>query len=217
MAKASHIRERNAKELRRQPAKRAAYDRILIVCEGSKTEPNYFEEIRQIARIPSADVSILHSAVGTDLLTVVKFANTEFCKRAKAYERVYAVFDRDDHATYANAIHKAEATNLKNDEGKAVVFDAVVSVPNFELWFLLHFVDIQAFLHRDVVLVRLREHIPGYAKGAKHLYSLTKARLDLATGRATGLKARNSRLPGEQAYTDVHELVERLVTLRGGS
>jgi hypothetical protein len=35
---------RKAVSLQRQKAKRSAYDRILIVSEGQKTEPNYFME-----------------------------------------------------------------------------------------------------------------------------------------------------------------------------
>jgi hypothetical protein len=115
-------RERKASDLRRKKGTRRPYDRILIVCEGSKTEPNYFEEIRQEARIPSADIKVLHSAAGTAPIRIIDFAIEEFGK-ARAYERVYAVFDRDDHASYANAIHKADATNLRNDENKTVTFD----------------------------------------------------------------------------------------------
>ncbi len=38
-------RARNLPNLQRHAPKRSSYDRVLIVCEGSKTEPNYFNEI----------------------------------------------------------------------------------------------------------------------------------------------------------------------------
>ena len=38
-------RARQINDLKRNRAKQASYDRVLIVCEGSKTEPNYFREI----------------------------------------------------------------------------------------------------------------------------------------------------------------------------
>jgi hypothetical protein len=35
-----------AKDLQRRQARRAPYEKVLIVCEGGKTEPNYFTELR---------------------------------------------------------------------------------------------------------------------------------------------------------------------------
>ena len=215
MARQRNPKARGLGELRRKRWTRPQYDRVLIVCEGRKTEPNYFEEIRQEARIPSAHVSVLHSEFGTEPLQIVEFAEAEFL-RGRAYDRIYAVFDRDDHQTYANAIAKAGAQNgrLRNDESRAIVFDAVVSVPCFELWLLLHFADIQAWLHRTDAVNRLRGHIPAYAKGKEGIYFLTRDLLATATDRAERLKARFSRLPGDEAYTDVHELVALLRALR---
>ncbi len=46
MARDNSPRERQKKQLERKQGRRAGYDRILIVSEGSKTEPNYFSEIR---------------------------------------------------------------------------------------------------------------------------------------------------------------------------
>lgn len=37
---------KNAKNLQRRAVKRDAYAKILIVCEGEKTEPNYFNGVR---------------------------------------------------------------------------------------------------------------------------------------------------------------------------
>jgi len=66
---------------------------------------------------------------------------------SREYEHVYAVFDRDDHATYHNALTRAEQLDntLRNDEKKLVRFFAVPSVPCFELWLLLHFENVLAF------------------------------------------------------------------------
>lgn len=47
MARDNSPKERQRQQLERKLARRASYDRILIVSEGSKTEPNYFGEIRQ--------------------------------------------------------------------------------------------------------------------------------------------------------------------------
>src|SRR5262245_59023932 len=99
LAKARHHRERAAGKLARKRGKRPPYSRILIVCEGKKTEPQYFEEICIQNRVPSAHVTVLHSQLGTQPRQVVDFAEAKF-NESKAYEQVYAVFDRDQHATY---------------------------------------------------------------------------------------------------------------------
>ena len=208
-------RSRSSKDLEREKPKRAAHDRILIVCEGSKTEPNYLREIRQAARISSMDLHVVHSSKGTEPKQVVESAEEEFL-RTKAYERVFAVFDRDDHKTYANALDMAEARDKKwkNDEGVAARFEAIASVQSFELWLLLHFEDIKAFLHRTETLKRVKKHIDGYEKGSKGTYAATVKHIQTAIDRATALKAKFNRKPGDEAYTDMHDLVKLLRALK---
>lgn len=205
---------RSNRNLRRHKPSRPPFDRVLIVCEGRKTEPNYLNEIRTLLRIAPVHFKIMQSLYGTQPLQIVECAIDEFNK-TKSFERVYAVFDRDDHDTYANAIHKAEAfsNKLKNNERKPVQFIAIASVPCFELWLLLHFADIKAWLHRNEALERLRQFIPGYEKGSNDVYSRTANLIETATGRAKWLKGNFSRLPGNDAYTDVHELVAHLQSL----
>jgi RloB-like protein len=204
--------------LRRGQPTRERYERILIVCEGEKTEPNYFDEIRQEARIPTLHIRILHSQEGTQPLQVVHSAEEEF-KKTKQFEKVFAVFDRDDHTTYANAIARAESLNgkLKNDEGKQVLFKAIVSVPCFELWLLLHYANIQSYFHRREILHQLRTHIINYEKGQDGIYKLTKENLRVATERAQYLKKHFSRIPGDEAYTDVDEIVGILRAIRSSN
>lgn len=214
---ARHARARSGRDLKRGPAKRPAYPRVLIVCEGSKTEVNYFEEIRQESRLPTLHLKVMHSPNGTEPQQIVEGAEQEFNK-TRGFECVYAVFDRDDHQTYANAIAMAGARNgaLKNDEKQGVRFEAIVSVPSFELWLLLHFVNIQAWLPRDEALMRLKENIPGYEKGSKGMFAATLPNLAVASQRGAALKQQFQRLPGTDAYTDVHELVAELRNLKGG-
>ena len=147
MAKNSHRRSRRAQEMARKRGKRPPYDRVLIVCEGEKTEPLYLSDIRIQNRVPSAHIRVLHSKYGTQPRQVVDFAEDTFSE-TKEYDRVFAVFDRDKHQTYHDALTRAAALNgkLKNDERKLVPFVAVPSVPCFEFWLLLHFADVQGVL-----------------------------------------------------------------------
>ena len=113
------MRDRSAKALSRRRGKRPPYDRVLIVCEGEKTEPNYFNDIRRQNRVPSAHVRVLPSDYGTQPRQVVNFAEYLFLE-SREYDWVFAVFDRDEHPTYHDAIHRARALDqkLKNDERK---------------------------------------------------------------------------------------------------
>lgn len=165
---------KQARDLKRRAAKRGPYERILIVCEGEKTEPNYIGEIRADLRLATTNVQVWPSALGTAPAKVVEYAEKLFRAgdRSKgiesgAFDRVIAVFDRDDHDSYYDALSKAKSLNdrLKNDAGERASFQAIASVPCFELWLLLHFEDVQAPIHRDAVYERLKMHVPNYDKG----------------------------------------------------
>ena len=203
---------KRSRNLQRAKSKRPPYDRVLIVSEGSKTEPNYFNDIRMTFRIPSAHVVAVPSDFGTDPLNVVNFAERR-AVASKAFEWVFAVFDRDDHATYAAALSKALKldSKLKNDERRPMRFLAIPSVPCFELWLLLHYVDVHALYHRDEVIQRLRQHLVGYDKGAAGHYNATASMLGVATGRAEKLRQRFT-----SAGTDPFTAVDEVVTLLRG-
>jgi hypothetical protein len=210
-----HERERRGGQLKRAGARRPPYDRVLIVCEGSKTEPLYFDAIRQANRIPAAHIAIMPSELGTEPRQVVDFAVAHF-NRTKQFEHVYAVFDRDEHNTYSDALQRAQALHksLKNDERKVVEFLAVPSVPCFELWLLLHFEDVFAFGHRSEMTDKLKVHIPHYAKGVGGIYKLTEPKLAEATARAISLKGRFNAENGVDPVTHIHELVQQLQNTR---
>lgn len=213
-----------ARELLRRKAQRQPAERLLIVCEGSKTEPLYLGEIRQQLRLPSANVQVQPAAYGTEPLRIVECAERLFTEgqralgiHARSFDRVVVVFDRDEHHTYHAALQRVAALNgrLENDERVKVPFEAVVSVPCFELWLLLHFEDVFAPLHRDEALARLRRYLPGYAKGQGSLWAVTRAGLDVATGRAHALVAAgHTAEEGTQPITNMHELVHRLLHLK---
>ena len=76
---------------------------------------------------------------------------------------------------------------LRNDNQHPILFQAIASVPSFELWLLLHYESIQATIHRDEVMRRLRLHIPEYEKGATRAFSITQQRLPVAMQRGQAL------------------------------
>ncbi|MCW5235909.1 RloB family protein [Verminephrobacter eiseniae] len=223
MARDKAPKERQRKQLERKQGRRASYDRILIVSEGSKTEPNYFREIRRAYRLHTANVEVQPSQLGTAPVQVVQYAQALFEDgdrhkniQRRAFEKVYAVFDRDDHGSYFDALRLAESLDgkLRNDARQPVAFQAIASVPSFELWLLLHYEDIRAPLHRDEVMRRLKQHIPGYDKGACQAFAVTSEHLPVAIGRAERLAQRFTAHDACEPFTAMAELVELLTTLR---
>lgn len=223
MARDFHPRERQRDKLKRKLGKRAPFERVLIVCEGSKTEPLYFDALRRHYRLHNANVVVEKSQYGTSPLQVVQFARDRFLQgddhlhqRSRAFERVYAVFDRDEHQNYHEALALVNDLTgaLRNDEKKAVRFEAVASVPCFELWLLLHFEDVLAPLHRGEALRRLKLYLPDYAKGGSDHFDNTRDHMQDAVNRAVRLAAAGSRDDGVLPYTDVGALVAWLCSLK---
>ncbi len=217
-AKSRQLRRKTAKE-----ARRASYARILIITEGSRTEPLYLEEIRAVHQLHSANVEVQPGRLGTAPIQVVRYAQQLFEEgdlhkgiRPRSFDQVYAVFDRDEHDSYVNALNLAKSLDgkLRNDEKQLVSFKAIASIPSFELWLLLHYEDIQAPIHRDEVMSRLSHYIPGYEKGAGGMFATTRNHLDAATQRAQVLAAKFNAYTDPEPFTALHELVTLLTTLR---
>lgn len=223
MARDNSPKVRQKRQLERKLARRASYDRILIVSEGSKTEPNYFKEIRSDYRLHTANIEVRSSELGTAPIQVVRYAkelfeNGDRHKRiqARAFEQVYAVFDRDDHDSYFDALTLADSLDkkLKNDNKRLIKFSAIASVPCFELWLLLHFEDVSAPVHRKEVLSRLKMYIPNYVKGATRSYFLTKDRLPFAVRRSQILISKFNARTAPEPYTGIVDLVTLLTNMR---
>lgn len=223
MARDNSSKERQKKQLERKQGRRASYDRILIISEGSKTEPNYFREIRSAYRLHTANVEVRPSELGTAPIQVVQYAHDLFINgdshkniQPRAFEKVFAVFDRDSHESYHQALALAASLHgkLRNDTKQIISFQAIASVPSFELWLLLHYEDIQAPLHRDDVFRRLRQYIPNYEKGADNTFTNTRQDIAIATERAERLAERFSAYTDPEPFTAIVELVQLLTKLR---
>ncbi len=207
----------------RKESQRASYARILIVTEGSKTEPLYLGEICAAYRLHSANVSVHPSQLGTAPIQVVDYAKNLFENgdqhkgiRPRSFDQVYAVFDRDDHDSYFSALNRVQTLDgrLRNDNKELISFKAVASIPSFELWLLLHHEDIQAPIHRDEVMQRLKEYLPDYEKGVEGTFNATRERLESATQKAQALATKFNAYTDPEPYTGMNELVKLLTNLR---
>ena len=212
--------------LTRRANTRGARVRILLICEGKKTEPNYFEELRQEYNHPRIEVCHAHSD-HTDPQNLVIFARDTFLSgynnghghkfAAKAFDEVYILFDKDDHPGYAAALQEAEkvakAPALRNDFNNRITFKALPSNPCFELWLVLHYREVHNLPHRTELFAELTQRWGGYDKGATGMFARTKDLLPDACTRATALNEVSSPQSDEKGYTGVVTLVERVLKL----
>jgi len=205
-------RRRTAGSYARRGPVREPYDRVLIVCEGKKTEPYYFGGLRLHYRLSSANIEIT-PANGTDPMSIVSFAEA----RLDEYDRVFCVFDRDGHQNYDDALARV-AQSAETNAGKLV---AITSWPCFELWLLLHFYYSAAPFNRagrksscERVISKLINYIPSYTKGQRLIYDLLASKTPDALRHGSRLHRENLQTGSTNPSTRVHLLVEYLIALR---
>ena len=213
---------REKQKLKRKINQRKSYERILIVCEGTKTEPAYFKEIKQEQRLHSANFQVF-SGKGTSPIQVVEYAEKLFIKgspsrsiRKKSFDRVYAIFDRDSHPSYTEALDKIETLNnkLENDNKIKIPFIAIPSNPCFELWLLLHFEDVTALFDCNTANTKLKSHFSSYKKSSNDVFERTKSNLDKACKRAAKLNKKSNKYSPDEPFTYINELVNSLRNLK---
>jgi hypothetical protein len=183
----------------------------------------YLEEIRAAHQLHSANVAVQPGQLGTAPIQIVRYAKQLFEKgdlskgiRPHSFDQVYAVFDRDEHDSYFDALGLAQSLDgkLRNDDRHPITFKAFASVPSFELWLLLHYEDVRAPIHRNEVMSRLKQQMPGYQKGKGGAFAITRDRLETARQRAQALGEKFNAYTEPEPFTAFHELVTLLTTLR---
>lgn len=167
------------RELRRRGPRRETPPRFFLVCEGRNTEPGYFKALGLI--FPRVRIEI-EAGAGDPFAIAEKCARRS--REAERRDRVWAVFDRDTHERFQ------EALDVCREDGAGVAR----SNPCFEVWLILH--DAEEYdAPRDsravqADLARLR---PDYDRGgAKTLdFGDLVERVEEAEARAeTGLRRR---------------------------
>ncbi len=184
-------------------------ERLLIVCEGKKTEPNYFESLKAMLPPQVAEVIDIQG-LGANTQSLVNAARGLRDKRRDTdypYDEVWVVFDRDsfDPDMFDNAIHSAKQAGMK----------VAWSNEAFEIWYLLHFEDRQTGMCREAYQDRLSYHLKErYKKNESDMYSkLQKAgNEEHAHRRARQRQTEHAGIPPHQANpcTTVNDLVKRL-------
>jgi len=182
---------------------RAPRTRVLIVCEGAKTEPLYFKGF------PLADViDFKVVGAGSNTVSVVQEAINlrDAAYRAdKPFNEAWCVFDRDSF--------KAERFNLACQLAQQKHIRTALTNEAFELWYLLHFHFHDVGISRATYSDRLTKILGfKYEKNNPKMYELLLEKQPDAIRNAKKLLTRYPRWNPEchNPSTSVHKLVERL-------
>ncbi|MEH2191928.1 MAG: RloB family protein [Nostoc sp.] len=173
--------------------------RFLIVCEGAKTEPNYFRSFRVSKNVAEIDVQ----GLGQNPSKLVQSAKE--LKKQGEYDQVWCVFDRDSWTIedFNNAIE-----NAKNQG-----FKVAYSNEAFELWYVLHFEFLNTGIPRSDYLKKLTSLFGRtYHKNSETIYDELFEKQAIAIKNAENLlKQYNPHIPAkDNPSTTVHLLVKEL-------
>ena len=180
---------------------------FLIVCEGEKTEPNYFRSFPISTR---PEITIV--GAGCETIAVVNKAIELMTERAKtrAFDRVWCVFDRDPSRVNNTAQRFNEALRLAKKEDIEVAY----SNECFELWYLLHFHFYDTAVPRSDYYKKLTTLLKyDYAKNSDDMYAKLEDKQPQAIKHARKLLASydpNHQPESDNPATTVHLLVEEL-------
>lgn len=193
----------------RKPAMRDERQCILIVCEGEKTEVNYFIKLKQTLRLTSVDIKIEHR--DTAALRVVKYAKQLKEGRENslfsAYDKIWCVVD----------VEYPPQTSLD----QAVIYaiehqiDLIMSNPCFEYWLILHFEKTCSHMTAKQALERLKKRLPGYSKNDiswfDEIYQNTRKAIKHAKAILKENKWETESLKNCNSATHVQKIVEYLI------
>lgn len=188
-ANGRHSRKQNVREVRQ---------RFLIVCEGKKTEPNYFKSFDV-----QTDVRVV--GVGADPMHVVREAIAIKRDNKELYDQVWCVFDRDSFSadTFNGAIQLAKENNIS----------VAYSNEAFELWYLLHFAYHNTAVSRQDYIKKLEKCLGrAYEKNCCTMYQACEKLQEQAIRNAERLLQEYEHPSPERdnPSTTVHLLVKEL-------
>jgi hypothetical protein len=198
-----HHRLKAKREYARKSREISPKHRILIVCEGAKTEPNYFRAFPCRGDLVKIEVH----GEGKNTVSLVKEAkklvrNAKFAQ--EEFDEIWCVFDKDSFPEFNTAIEMCRQT--KN-------FYAAYSNEAFELWYMLHFDYHDSATSRHVYSRLLSKKLgERYRKNSDKMYSVLLPMQETAVINARRLlESYSEHNPADDnPCTTVFMLVEKL-------
>lgn len=217
-------RDRSKNAGKRTTKTRYSGDIVLIICEGTQTEPNYLIELKDFLSLDNAAIHIVPSQ-GSAPNSVVKHAKDaikDACNKGNPYTKVYCVIDKDQHPTYTSALQTIKDFNESSRKKYDTIICPITSVPCFEYWILMHFCQTtQSFGTSgdspcgQLISTSLRTHVNGYTKADREFAKklIAEKLEDARENGAVTYKAAQSAGTDDPS-TKMHLLVDELEHLK---
>ena len=205
---------RNISRKDKLKSKRQAPANYLIVCEGKKTEPNYFNGLKKKINekygnkvdvlIPNIEVK----GTGKNTTKLLKYTQKTVNHANKVYGQVWVVFDKDD---YSDEQFDSAIDNCN--------YNVAQSNPNFELWLLAHFKKVNRYVSKDDVLQELskefqKKDLGDYTKNDTNIFDkvTSEERLHAAIKNCEYMEELNKdgQVSQRNPMTRVYKIVDRL-------
>ncbi len=209
-------KQRQQKKIDRIQNTQEELQRVILACEGSVTEKNYFQSI--------FDNLIQTKGIAKTSFVIAKHKHTdpkgvlqdllEELKKDSEFEHKWIVIDRDEMRPNGGG-HSLENFNGAISSAKAKDINIAYSNPSFEIWYLLHFEYRNTALHRDDVIKELNKYLD-YTKNSLTIYKEILHRQEMAIVRAqrlidTHIGRKDTLSPAcDNPSTTVHKLVQLL-------
>ncbi len=181
---------------------------IRIFTEGEKTEPDYFNSIKDELRLNEIDIKV--HGLGDHTMPLVEYVIERKNEEKDTDTEWWVVFDRDDHDHFNQAIQKAESESI----------NVAYSNECFELWFILHFEFLHTSIGREKYYKKLTTLLSKkYDKKSSDTFSLIKDKEAIAIRNAKTLEKQHDS-DGTNVFskrdpsTTVYKLVEKLQALK---
>lgn len=218
------LKRRAREEKKRKTEFKSKRKFYLIVCEGEKTEPNYFESLK--SSLPKGVLELTNidiDGTGKNTLSIVEEAKKLRTRYEEKYlrkiDKVWAVFDKDGFPAknFNNAINKGENSKPK--------INCAWTNEAFELWYLLHFnyyntgisrVQYQKLIEKEVNKVANQTDFK-YRKNSKDMFAILNkfGSQENAIRNAKNLESQyfDRSFSSHNPCTKVHRLINELIEL----
>jgi hypothetical protein len=219
------ILKRQRTQWKRTEAVRNKRKFYLVVCEGEKTEPNYFEAFKN--DLPKAVLNVYEFKIegtGYNTLSLVQEAerlkNNWQQQTMRPIDKVWVVFDKDSFIPQDFNAAIAQCNQTKNIE-------AAWSNEAFELWYLLHFHFYNTAISRKQYQKLIEDNLKPflgkkykYKKNSEEMYAYLKeyGNVNQAIEHAKMLQqsfANRTDYANHNACTMVWKLMEEVMGLGG--
>lgn len=187
----------------------------LIITEGTKTEPNYFQSIKgKINQKYRERIQLEIIGEGDNTVNLFDKAVQKAKENPNGYKHVWIVYDTDDFPKDDIDVVPVLCRNNSNSECQ---YHAIWSNQCIELWFLLHFSFMHSDLHRDEYEEKLSKFLNSieagdYKKNREDMFEVLSPNIDYAIINARKLNELNKgKSPSASAPgTRIYELIEKI-------